>query len=142
MNKVLEVYMTKFVPIAVQMTITPIPEISPEYFIIWTENSELDSLMNLMKGKCLQFINSILLYFKKTLNNGELVKLCSTIVEPAIKNLIYIKENKFDYLSNMEKDGEVKDNNYEFFIYEILLFFLRFITKEPIIDNFKNLIKP
>jgi len=95
-----------------------------------------------MKAKCFQFVNSILLYYKKTINNNELVKVCSNIVEPAIKNLIYVKEEKFNYLSNMDRDGEVSDNNYEFLIYEILLFFFRYITKDPIINNFSSLIKP
>ena len=94
-----------------------------------------------MKGKCFQFINSVLLYYKKGIYNESVINLCYTIVEPAIKNLTYIKEQKFNYLVNMEKDGDVSDNNYEFLMYEILLFFERFITNKPVVDIFSGYIK-
>ena len=89
-----------------------------------------------MKGKALQFVNEVLLSYKKTIKSKQLVDTCSKIVEPAIKNLSYVISEKFEYISKMKKDGEVEDNNYEFFIYQIILFFTRFITKEPIVDSF------
>lgn len=135
-------YIDKFVGIAIQMTISTIPEVSPEYFIIFTQKGEFDSIMNLMKGKCLQFVNSILIYFKKNIGSSKLIQICDLFLEPAIKNLTYVIEQKYHIINKMEKDGEVSDNNYEFFLYEIFLFFIRYITKDPVVNNFVKYVKP
>jgi len=142
MNKVLEIYISLFLPLAVHVILSPIPELSPNYFIIWTGDHKIDSLINSTKAKSLQFLNSLLLYYRKIIDNKLVIEHCSKIVEPAVKNLAYVIKEKFDYISKMEKGGEVEDNNYEVLIYQIFLFFSRFITKEPIIDNFSSFIQP
>ena len=69
MHKMTDIFIGQFIPMALQIATSPIPEISPEYFIVFSESGEFDTAVNAMKGKCFQFVNSVLNFFKNKISD-------------------------------------------------------------------------
>ena len=138
-NVFLNFFCDELLPIAINLVTSTIPEISPNYFIIWTGQKEFDTKINTMKAQCFQFINAIIPYFGTTIQNEKFIKIISILVDSSISNLEYILREKYSYLTNMSTESkDYPDYKYELIINRILVFLTRFLCKEPIISFFSK----
>lgn len=126
-----------FVSTAVLLINSTVPHIWPHYIIFWTNNTELNSKLNLMKSKCFIYLMDLIRIFKVKITNENIIKTVSSVVDVCIFNLDFIIKDRFEYITKMSKDNkDFPDYNYELFIYSMLNFLLKFLTREPIISFF------
>lgn len=136
-DKLVDLHDKYFVSTAVLLISSTVPNIWPNYIIFWTNNIELNMKLNLMKSKCFIYLRDLINIFKVKITNENIIKTVSSVVDVCIFNLDFIITEKFEYISKMSKDNNVfPDYNYELFIYSMLNFLLKFLTKEPIISFF------
>lgn len=130
------IFIELFLNPAIILISSNIPEINNETTISWTNRAEIDNPINDMKSQCLQFVESVIKYYSCILDE-RIIKLVSVLIETILKDMTYVIQYKFDFLSNFEKDeGKYPNFNYEKLIYRMLSCLSNFLSKEPIIMHF------
>jgi hypothetical protein len=136
-EKLIPLHEKFFVQTSVLLINSTVPNIWPNYIVFWTNNPELNLKLNLMKSRCFIYLRDVVKVFKVKITNESIIKTVSSVVDVCIFNLEFILNEKYEYISNMSKDDpNYPDHNFEMFIYSILNFLLKFLTKEPIIGLF------
>jgi hypothetical protein len=130
------IFIEIFLNPAILLISSHIPEINNETVISWTKQAEIDNTINDMKSQCLQFVESLVKYYSCLLDE-RIIKVVSVLIETILKDLTYVIENRYDFLSNFERDENKFPNfNYEKIIYRMLSCLNNFLMKEPIIMHF------
>ena len=136
-EKLVDLHNKYFVSTAVLLINSTVPNIWPNYIIFWTNNIELNMKLNMMKSKCFNYLRDLIRIFKEKITNESIIKTVSSVVDVCIFNLEFIITEKLGYISKMSRDSEkFPDYNYELFIYSMLNFLMKFLTREPIISFF------
>jgi hypothetical protein len=141
-TEIMDIYIQKFIPFTCEMILLKIEE-WPIYFIFWTEQSELDLIVNTMKSKAFQFLSYIIQSENvTTVKNSILIDNINKIVNVIIDNLNFVIDQKMYYLAEMNKNSDkFKDNGYESLLFQIILFLSRILTREPFISTFSKFIE-
>jgi hypothetical protein len=130
------IFIEIFLNPAILLISSNIPEVNNETVISWTKQADIDNTINDMKSQCLQFVESLVKYYTCLLDE-RIVKVVSVLIETILKDLTYVIENKYDFLSNFERNEDKYSNfNYEKIIYRMLSCLNNFLMKEPIIMHF------
>ncbi len=130
------IFIEIFLNPAILLISSNIPEVNNETVISWTKQADIDNTVNDMKSQCLQFVESLVKYYTCLLDE-RIVKVVSVLIETILKDLTYVIENKYDFLSNFERNEDKYSNfNYEKIIYRMLSCLNNFLMKEPIIMHF------
>lgn len=139
LQNVLEIFNQKFVATASQLVMMTIPGLLEPHYVAFKGDSEFDNSINVMKSKVLQFLNVLIGQQKGKIEDPNLVKVYSTLIQSTIENLDFLVSNKFSYIKEMSKDSTTyPDYGYEHFIYQMILFLGRIIIKSPFMESFNE----
>lgn len=140
----LNVYTSKYVPLAVNIVLTFYPSLnnnSPN-IILFTGEKKIDNTVNSLKSKCLQFISLIIQLHGNSLKNQTLIDTVSNLSNNCVDNLTLIVNSKLQYLSLMDSESDdFPDYNYESLLFQIMLYLSRFLIREPIVTHFTPFVK-
>ena len=138
------IFIEHFLSPAVLLISSNLPGNNSNGISSWTNIPNVDSVVNSMKAQCLHFLEAFVKYHKLIIDQ-KVVSILSGIVESLLKDVEFILKEKYNFLSNFERDTVKFPNfSYEQITIRMINFLAIFLTREPIIMHFykfsKNLV--
>jgi hypothetical protein len=119
-----------------------IPDIMSTSIIAWTKEEEFDTAINMMKIRSFQLLNTVLNYYKHVIEDEKILSTFGSLIKTIVSNLEYVVANKLEYIIKMDKDNEnFPDYEYDFIIFQMIMFLSRILSREPLITQFSEFSK-
>lgn len=106
--------------------------------IYLNNDAKLDNQVNLMKGKAIQFIASLLNVNRYSIKNNDLIIYTSKLINGILTSLDGLIKNHFKLIQDL-RDEQLTDG-LNLIVYSMSLFLLRALIRDPVKEQFSPLV--